>query len=127
MIDFSTKVLVADDSARMRKIHVAHLTAIGFTAIECADDGEQALRMLRRGGYGLIISDWHMEPMTGLELLIEVRKDSAIADIPFIMVTGESKGDHVIQALDAGVTNYLVKPFNQDGLRAKLDMIFGKM
>ena len=97
-----------------------------FTNIDEATDGPTALAMLHQGSYGLIISDWNMEPMTGLELLKEVRADAALKALPFVMVTAESKTENVVAAKQAGVTNYIVKPFNAATLKAKLVGVFGE-
>jgi two-component system chemotaxis response regulator CheY len=92
--------------------------------IDDASDGSAALEKLRQRRYGLVISDWNMEPMTGYELLQEVRADPKLTEIPFIMVTAESKTENVIAAKKAGVSNYIVKPFNADTLKNKIDSVF---
>jgi two-component system chemotaxis response regulator CheY len=102
------------------------LGQLNFKNVETASDGEKALPMLRRGGFGLVISDWNMEVMSGLTLLQKVRSDEDIADIPFIMVTAESKTDNVIAAKKAGVSNYIVKPFSAATLKAKLTSVIGE-
>jgi two-component system chemotaxis response regulator CheY len=114
------KILVVDDYATMRRIVRNLLNQIGFTDIDEASDGGAALQKLRADKFGLVISDWNMEPMTGLQLLKEVRADASLKDIPFIMVTAESKTENVIEAKKAGVNNYIVKPFNADTLKSKL-------
>jgi two-component system chemotaxis response regulator CheY len=85
-----------------------------------------ALQMLRGGNFGLVISDWNMEPMTGLQLLREVRADAKLKGTPFIMVTAESKSENVIAAKEAGVSNYIVKPFNAETLQAKMVSVLGE-
>jgi two-component system chemotaxis response regulator CheY len=115
------RVLVVDDYSTMRRIVRNLLTQIGYTDIDEAGDGVAALQKLRESTFGLIISDWNMEPMTGLQLLKEVRADAKLAGIPFIMVTAESKTENVIAAKQAGVNNYIVKPFNADTLKQKID------
>ena len=94
-----------------------------MTNVDEATDGDGALAKLREKAYGLIISDWNMEPMTGLELLKEVRADEKMKGTPFIMVTAESKTDNVIAAKKAGVNNYIVKPFNADTLKKKMSAV----
>ena len=94
-----------------------------MTNVDEATDGGGALAKLREKAYGLIISDWNMEPMTGLELLKEVRADEKMKGTPFIMVTAESKTDNVIAAKKAGVNNYIVKPFNADTLKKKMSAV----
>ena len=114
------KILVVDDYATMRRIVRNLLGQIGHADIEEAADGSEALAKLHSGKFDLVISDWNMEPMTGLELLKQVRADSALAPLPFIMVTAESKTENVIEAKKAGVSNYIVKPFTADTLKAKI-------
>jgi len=101
------------------------LKQLGFNNVDEATDGSMALQMLRVGNYGLIISDWNMEPMTGLQLLREVRADPKLKAIPFIMVTAESKSENVIAAKEAGVSNYIVKPFNAETLKTKMVSVIG--
>jgi two-component system, chemotaxis family, chemotaxis protein CheY len=117
------KVLVVDDYATMRRIIRNLLEQIGFTDIEEAADGESALRKITAGGFGLVISDWNMEPMTGLELLQKVRAEARYKELPFIMVTAESKTENVITAKQAGVSNYIIKPFNAETLKKKIDSV----
>ena len=119
------RILVVDDYATMRRIVRNLLTQIGYTEIDEAADGVGALQKLRENKFGLIISDWNMEPMTGLQLLKEVRADSKLAGIPFIMVTAESKTENVIAAKQAGVNNYIVKPFNAETLKQKIQSVIG--
>jgi two-component system chemotaxis response regulator CheY len=101
------------------------LRQIGFAAVEDADDGVTALAKMRAGKrYGLVISDWNMEPMSGFDLLREIRRDDALKRTPFIMVTGEANTEHVIAARKAGVSNYIVKPFNAQTLKTKIETVF---
>jgi len=116
----SIPILIVDDYKTMLRIIRNLLRQIGFDNIDEAQDGREALAMLREKDYELIISDWNMEPMTGLQLLREVRCDEALKETLFIMITAESKPDNVVEAKRAGVNNYIVKPFNADTLRAKL-------
>ena len=115
------KVLVVDDYNTMRRIIRNLLGQIGYADVEEAEDGSQALAKLRKGEFGLIISDWNMEPMTGFELLKEVRADERLKSLPFIMVTAESKTENVVAAKKAGVNNYIVKPFNAATLEGKIN------
>lgn len=125
-VDMTTPVLVVDDYKTMVKIISNLLKQLGFQNIDEAAHGREALDKMRaRGGYGLVISDWNMEPMTGYELLIEVRGDSRLASTPFIMVTAESKTENVIAAKKAGVNNYIVKPFNAATLKQKIASVLG--
>jgi two-component system chemotaxis response regulator CheY len=118
-------ILVVDDYKTMIRIISNLLRQLGFHNIDEATDGGRALALMRGRTYGLVISDWNMEPMTGLDLLKEVRSDSKLKDTPFIMVTAESKTDNVITAKAAGVSNYIVKPFNAETLKAKLTTVLG--
>ena len=124
-LDPSMPVLVVDDYKTMIRIIRNLLKQLGFANVDEASDGTSALSMMREKDYGLIISDWNMEPMTGYELLREVRADDRLSRTPFIMVTAESKTDNVIAAKKAGVNNYIVKPFNAVTLKAKIDAVFG--
>ncbi len=117
------KVLVVDDYSTMRRIIRNLLTQIGYTDIDEAADGGDALQKLRAVHYGLVISDWNMEPMTGYDLLKQVRADDKLKSTPFIMVTAESKTDNVIAAKKAGVDNYIVKPFNAATLQQKINSV----
>lgn len=117
------KVLVVDDYSTMRRIIRNLLTQIGYTDVDEASDGGDALHKLRQVQYGLVISDWNMEPMTGYDLLKQVRSDDKLKSTPFIMVTAESKTDNVIAAKKAGVDNYIVKPFNAATLQQKINAV----
>lgn len=123
-IDSSTPILVVDDYQTMIRIIRNLLKQLGFENVDDATDGVEAMEKLRQRRYGLIISDWNMEPMTGYELLKTVRSDEALKTTPFIMVTAESKTDNVIAAKKAGVSSYIVKPFNAQTLRAKIEAVF---
>jgi two-component system chemotaxis response regulator CheY len=125
-VDLNMRVLIVDDYKTMLRIIRNLLKQLGFNNIDEATDGSQALQMLRSGtSYGLVISDWNMEPMTGLQLLREVRADAALKSLPFIMVTAESKTENVIAAKQAGVSNYIVKPFNAETLKGKMASVLG--
>jgi two-component system chemotaxis response regulator CheY len=126
-IDLSMQVLVVDDYSTMIRIIRNLLKQIGFENIDDASDGSMALNKMRAKKYGLVISDWNMEPMTGYDLLREVRADPNLATTPFIMITAESKTENVIAAKKAGVNNYIVKPFNAATLKTKIDAVFPDM
>jgi two-component system chemotaxis response regulator CheY len=123
-VDLSVPVLVVDDYNTMIRIIRNLLKQLGFDHVDDAADGAGALAKLRKHRYGLVISDWNMEPMSGYELLQEVRADPELAATPFIMVTAESKTENVIAAKKAGVSNYIVKPFNAQTLRNKIEAVF---
>jgi len=123
-LDLSMPVLVVDDYGTMIRIIRNLLKQLGFSDIDDASDGAAALAKMRAKHYGLVISDWNMEPMTGFELLREMRADPGLEQTPFIMVTAESKTDNVVAAKKAGVSNYIVKPFNAQTLKAKIEAVF---
>ncbi len=126
-VDKTMRVLVVDDYNTMRRIIGNLLKQLGFENIDEAADGTEALKVLEESGpHGLIISDWNMEPMTGLELLKEVRAHAQFKKTPFIMVTAESKSENVIAAKEAGVSNYIVKPFNAGTLKSKMMSVLGE-
>ena len=118
-VDLSMPVLVVDDYKTMTRIIRNLLKQLGFNNVEDAADGTEALEKMRAQKFGLVISDWNMEPMTGYELLKEVRADDNLKPTPFIMITAESKTENVIAAKKAGVNNYIVKPFNPFALTLK--------
>jgi two-component system chemotaxis response regulator CheY len=124
-VDKNMKVLIVDDYKTMLRIVRNLLKQLGFMNVDEATDGSMALQLLRNAQYGLVISDWNMEPMTGLQLLKEVRADPKLKGIPFIMVTAESKSENVIAAKQAGVSNYIVKPFNAETLKTKMSTVLG--
>jgi two-component system chemotaxis response regulator CheY len=124
-IDRSINVLIVDDYKTMLRIIRNLLKQINFNNVEEASDGTEALQKLRSGQFGLVISDWNMEPMTGLQLLQEVRADARLKPTPFIMVTAESKAENIVAAKDAGVSNYIVKPFNAETLQSKIEKVLG--
>jgi len=119
------RVLIVDDYNTMLRILRNLLRQLDFNNVDEATDGEEALRKLNRESFDLVISDWNMAPMTGLDLLRSVRADEKLRRLPFIMVTAESKTENVITAKQAGVSNYIVKPFNAETLRAKIGSVFG--
>jgi two-component system chemotaxis response regulator CheY len=124
IVDSALPILVVDDYQTMVRIIRNLLNQIGFDNVDTASNGEEALAKIKDKQYGLIISDWNMEPMTGYQLLQKVREDRERAEIPFIMVTAESKTDNVIAARKAGVSHYIVKPFNAGTLKSKIDAVF---
>lgn len=125
-LDLSMPVLVVDDYKTMVRIIRNLLKQLGFENVDDAADGTEALAKMKDQKYGLVISDWNMEPMTGYELLKQVRGDSGLTKTPFIMVTAESKTENVIAAKKAGVNNYIVKPFNAQTLKGKIEAVFGE-
>ncbi|MCK6453359.1 MAG: response regulator [Alphaproteobacteria bacterium] len=124
-VDMNMPILIVDDYKTMLRIIRNLLKQLGFDNVDEATDGSAALLKLRQRDFALVISDWNMEPMTGIELLREVRADARLKDLPFIMVTAESKTENVISAKAAGVSNYIVKPFNAATLKMKLAAVLG--
>ena len=122
-MDKNTNILIVDDYKTMLRIIRNLLKQLEFDNVEEASDGSEALAKLRAGHFGLVISDWNMAPMTGLDLLKEVRADARLKDTPFIMITAESKTENVVAAKQAGVSNYIVKPFNAETLREKIEKV----
>jgi two-component system chemotaxis response regulator CheY len=124
-IDKAMNILIVDDYKTMLRIIRNLLKQIDFNHVEEASDGTEALEKLRNGQFGLVISDWNMQPMTGLQLLQEVRADTRLKTTPFIMITAESKAENVVAAKQAGVSNYIVKPFNAETLKEKIEKVLG--
>jgi two-component system chemotaxis response regulator CheY len=124
-VDMQMSILIVDDYKTMLRIIRNLLKQLGFNNVDEATDGSMALQKLRDKEYGLVISDWNMEPMTGIQLLREVRADAKLKTLPFIMITAESKTENVIAAKEAGVNNYIVKPFNAATLKTKLSSVIG--
>ena len=125
-VDKNMPILIVDDYKTMLRIIRNLLKQIGFDNVDEATDGTEALQKLREKKFNLVISDWNMEPMTGIELLREVREDQNLKKLPFIMVTAESKTENVVIAKEAGVSNYIVKPFNAATLKSKLNGVLGE-
>jgi two-component system, chemotaxis family, chemotaxis protein CheY len=123
-VDLSMPVLIVDDYNTMVRIIRNLLRQLGFEHIDDASDGTAALAKMESRKYGLVISDWNMEPMTGYDLLQKVRANPEMSDTPFIMITAESKTENVVAAKKAGVSNYIVKPFNAQTLKSKIDSVF---
>ncbi len=126
-IDKSMKVLVVDDFSTMRRIIRNLLREIGFTNTVEADDGSTALPILKAGGVDFLITDWNMPGMPGIELLNAVRSDEKLKHIPVLMVTAEAKRDQIIQAAQAGINGYIVKPFTAATLQQKIEKIFASV
>ncbi len=131
MFPENTKFLVVDDFATMRKIVKKVLTQLGYKNIEEADDGNTAWPMIKEAHssgkpYDIIISDWNMPGMTGVDLLKNVRGDANLKEMPFVMVTAESEQKNIVEAVKAGVSDYIVKPFNANTLKTKLESLYTK-
>lgn len=126
-MDTRMKILVVDDFSTMRRIIRNLLQDIGFGNTSEADNGQSALPMLKGGDFDFLITDWNMPRMTGLELLKAVRADRKLVSLPVLMVTAEAKRNHIIEAAEAGVNGYIVKPFTAQTLKEKLDKIFEKI
>ncbi len=125
-VNMDMNILIVDDYNTMLRIIKNLLKQLGFSNVDEATDGEMALEKIKNKDYGLIISDWNMEPMTGLELLKEVRgSNDNFKNTPFIMITAESKTENVVAAKQAGVNNYIVKPFNAETLKTKMTAVLG--
>lgn len=122
--DTNMRLLVVDDFSTMRRIIKNILRQLGFNNIEEADDGTTAWEVINKGGIDFVISDWNMPQMTGIELLRKVRASEEFADMPFLMVTAEAQQENVIEAVQAKVSNYIVKPFTAETLKQKIDKIF---
>jgi two-component system chemotaxis response regulator CheY len=118
-------ILIVDDYSRMLRIIRGLLRQLGYEEVEEASDGASALAMLRQKPFRLVISDWNMEPMSGLELLRAVRADPALAALPFIMVTAETRAAKIAEAEEAGVSGYIVKPFGAEALSTKIAALAG--
>lgn len=126
MFNVGLRVLVVDDFPTMRRIVKNLLKQLGFDNIDEAEDGLMALQKLKTGGYGLVVSDWNMPNMEGIDLIRKIRQDPVLKDTPFLMVTAEAEKEKVIEAIKAGVDNYIVKPFTAEVLKEKLEKISDK-
>jgi two-component system chemotaxis response regulator CheY len=124
-MDLNMKVLIVDDFATMRRILRNILKQIGFTDINEADDGSTALKKLKKEKYDLILSDWNMPEMPGIDLINAIRADDELKGIPFVMITAEAQKDNIIGAVKAGVNSYIVKPFTAETIGEKLKKVFG--
>lgn len=123
-LDPNTCVLVVDDQVVMVRIIQGLLRQLGVVNSDSAQNGHEALEKMRAKRYDIVISDWHMDPMSGYELLCKVRGDEQLKETPFILVTGDGKTENVVAAKKAGVDNYIVKPFNSETLKSKIEAIF---
>ena len=123
-MDLNMKVLIVDDFATMRRILKNILRQIGFTNIKEADDGTTAIKELKEEKFDLVLCDWNMPEMSGLELLNKVKSDDELKDIPFVMVTAEAEKKNILEAVKAGVNSYVVKPFTAETVSEKLKKIF---
>jgi len=121
------KILIVDDFSTMRRIIKNLLRELGFNNTHEADDGSTALPMLQNGDFDFLITDWNMPGMTGLDLLKAVRADPKLKDLPVLMVTAEAKRDQIIEAAQAGVNGYIVKPFTAQTLKEKIEKIFERL
>ena len=123
--DKSMKILVVDDFSTMRRILINILRQLGYENVTEADDGTTAMTKLKEGKIDFAVSDWNMPKMTGMELLKAMKADDALKDIPFLMVTAEALQENIVAAVKAGVSNYIVKPFDAATMSQKIDKIFG--
>ncbi|MDX9873357.1 MAG: chemotaxis response regulator CheY [Spongiibacteraceae bacterium] len=126
-MDKNMKILIVDDFSTMRRIIKNLLRDLGFTNTAEADDGHTALPMLQNGNFDFLITDWNMPTMTGIDLLRAVRADAKLKSLPVLMVTAEAKRDQIIEAAQAGVNGYVVKPFTAAVLKEKIDKIFERV
>lgn len=126
-MDKSIKILIVDDFSTMRRIIRNLLRDLGFSNTAEADDGNSALPMLKQGGFDFLVTDWNMPGMSGIDLLRAVRSDPDLASLPVLMVTAEAKRDQIVEAAQAGVNGYVVKPFTAQTLKEKLDRIFERL
>ena len=127
MFDLKTKILVVDDFSTMRRIVKNLLKQLGYERLEEAEDGAQGYSKLKDGDFGFVISDWNMPNTDGLEFLQKVRSDPELKDMPFLMITAEAEKHKVVTALQAGVSNYIVKPFTGEVLKEKMEGVFKKL
>lgn len=127
VLDKNIKILVVDDFSTMRRIIKNLLRELGLTNVAEADDGKTALPKLQAGDFDLLITDWNMPGMTGIELLRAVREDESLAHLPVLMVTAEARRDQIVEAAQAGVNGYIIKPFTAGTLKEKLEKIFERL
>ncbi|MFN2308654.1 MAG: chemotaxis response regulator CheY [Gammaproteobacteria bacterium] len=126
-MDKNMKILIVDDFSTMRRIIKNLLRDLGFNNTQEADDGNSALPMLQSGNFDFLVTDWNMPGMTGIDLLKAVRADAKLASLPVLMVTAEAKKDQIVEAAQAGVNGYIVKPFTAVTLKEKIDKIFERL
>ncbi len=122
--DLNMKIMVVDDMSTMRRIVKNVLKQIGFTNIEEAENGKDAFEKIKQGGFGFVVSDWNMPVMTGIDLLRAIRADEALKTLPVMLVTAEAQKENIIEAVQAGVSNYIVKPFTAEQIQEKINKIF---
>ncbi len=122
--DPNMKILVVDDMVTMRRIVKNILKQLGFANVEEAENGQEALQKLRADSYGFVVSDWNMPVMTGIDMLRAIRADEKLKTIPVLMVTAEAQQSNLVEAVQAGVSNYIVKPFTAETLQEKIAKIF---
>lgn len=127
MTDKGMSILVVDDFPTMRRIVRSLLKELGFTNVEEAEDGQEALGKLKGGGFQFVVSDWNMPNLDGLEMLKQIRADESLKSTPVLMVTAEAKKDNIVAAAQAGANGYIVKPFTAATLEEKLNKIFEKL
>lgn len=127
MVDKNMKILVVDDFPTMRRIVRSLLKELGFTNVDEAEDGQDALNKLRGGSFEFVVSDWNMPNLDGLEMLKQIRADAALQHLPVLMITAEAKKENIIAAAQAGANGYVVKPFTAVTLEEKLSKIFEKL
>lgn len=127
MLDYKAKILIVDDFLTMRRIVRTLLKQLGYENVTEAEDGEQAHVKLKAGGFDFVVSDWNMPNLDGLGLIKRVRSDPELKDLPFLMVTAEAEKEKVIEAIKAGVNNYIVKPFTAEILKGKIEKVFEKL
>ncbi len=127
MLDQNMKILVVDDFSTMRRIIKNILREIGYNNVEEADDGTTALEKLRASRFDFVVTDWNMPNMPGIELLKAIRSDAALKDTPVLMVTAEAAKENIVTAVQAGVNNYIVKPFTAAALKERIDLILQKV
>ncbi|MCG3721506.1 chemotaxis protein CheY [Vibrio cincinnatiensis] len=121
------KILIVDDFSTMRRIVKNLLRDLGFNNTQEADDGLTALPMLKKGGFDFVVTDWNMPGMQGIDLLRNIRADEELKHLPVLMITAEAKREQIIEAAQAGVNGYIVKPFTAATLKEKLEKIFERL
>ena len=126
-MDKNMKILIVDDFSTMRRIIKNLLRDLGFNNTQEADDGQTAWPMLKTGNFDFLVTDWNMPIMTGIELLKKVREDENLASLPVLLVTAEAKKEQIVEAAQAGVNGYVVKPFTAITLKEKIDKIFERI
>ncbi|MCX2795897.1 chemotaxis response regulator CheY [Microbulbifer thermotolerans] len=126
-MDKGMRILVVDDFPTMRRIIRSLLKELGFTNVEEAEDGQEALSKLAAGGFEFVVSDWNMPNLNGLDMLKQIRADEVTKSLPVLMVTAEAKKDNIVAAAQAGANGYIVKPFTAATLEEKLSKIFEKL